>query len=383
MPHPFTPGNRVTLLTDGTRTFELALDAIAGAKTRVWLEAYIFEPDEAGKRMLKELTDAASRGVDVILLVDRFGSYKLRDRHVRPLRAAGGVAAWFNPLFGVSSHGRKVSALGVHRDHRKILIVDDGPAFTGGRNVSMDYGGTGDDVFYDVMVAIEGPAVRELGLIFLETLDDTSDHTRELFAAPPPAGDTEVRALQLDLRERVGELDHAVVAMVAAAQGRVLFCTPYFIPPAPLLDALLAAAERGVDVRVLTAGKSDVPAVTLAGRYLYPRLHEAGIRVFEMTSHPLHAKFVVADDQYSIVGSYNFDRWGQRFNQEVAVEVVDFELATRLASCFDRGAQHEVLPEQLHAWRRAGHAVLYGASQAVAPGRSLVKRRRRRRRITR
>ena len=373
MLHDFVAGNRVTLFPDGAESLEEEIDKIAEARQRVWMETYIFEPDAAGLRVLGALRDAASRGVDVILVVDRFGSWRLRDRHVRPLREAGGVAAWFNPFFGLGPHGQKVTPAGLHRDHRKIFIVDDHTAFVGGRNISMDYGHGGDMTFYDVMVEIEGPVVRDLAEIFLETLEDTSEHRRPLFDAIEPAGDTPVRAMQLDLREEVGELDNALTTLVASARHELLFCTPYLIPPRPLLEALCAAASRGVDVRILTAGRSDVPSVKFAGRHLYEDLIQSGARVFEMRSHTLHAKFFVADGRSSIVTSYNADRWGRRYNQEVGVEVLSEKLAEGLSTCFSRGSEVEVTLDTIAGWsrlRRARHALLYGLSRLAAPERS-------------
>ncbi len=372
MPRPYVAGNEVTLLADGTKTFERALAAIDDARERVWLETFIFEPDAAGMRVLLHLTRAARRGLDVILIVDRMGSRQLRDKHLREFREAGGHAVWFNTLLGVRKTGRKVTPLGMHRDHRKIFLVDDHTAFVGGRNVSMDYGGRGDDVFYDVMIEIRGPAVREVADVFLETLGDAAHLRRELFPPAEKLGEVDVRVLQLDLREEVSDLDRALLDLIQNAKHELRFCTPYLLPSPSVIEALSDAARRGVDVRVLTAGWSDVPKVKVAGRHLYKTLIEHGVRVFEMTSHPLHAKFYVSDRFCSIVGSYNADRWGQRYNQEVAAQVRSGELADGLRGCFADGAEREVTLDDIKDWsapRRALQAVLYGMSKVLAPAR--------------
>ena len=197
---------------------------------------------------------------------------------------------------------------------------------------------------------IQGPAARDFAAVFLETLRDTCKVDRPLFAAAEPAGDVPVRVLQLDLRERVGELDFALADLAAGAQERLLMSTPYLMPPAPILEAALAAARRGVDVRLLTCGRSDVPLVQYAGRRLYPILLEAGVRVWEHERDILHAKFFVADGRRTIIGSYNADRWGQRYNQEVAAEMESEELAAGLAECFRRGATVEITRETIEAW---------------------------------
>ncbi len=372
-------GNRCRLLPSGDHSFQALLDAIDGARERVWIETYIFQPDAAGQQVLRALEGAARRGCDVVLMIDRFGSKALKDRHVEGLRAAGGWAFWYNPLLALKPYSNKVTPLGVHRDHRKIFLVDRGPVFCGGRNVSMKFGGPGPEAFFDMMMRVDGPAVRDLAAVFLETLDDTTDLDRTLFDPPPPAGDLTLRVLQLDLRERVGELDHALCELIAGAEREVLYSSPYFIPPGPILEELLATARRGVDVRVLTAGKTDVPPVRWAGRRLYRRLLDAGVRLWEMQGVILHAKYFVADGRCSIVGSYNADRWGQRYNQEVAVLVEGAAVARGLAEHFAEavGRSVRVTEETVAgwpAWRRAGYAAAHALSHVVAPDASRVRR---------
>jgi cardiolipin synthase len=371
-------GNRLTLLPRGEQTLEAVVKDIDGAKTRVWLETYIFVPDAAGCRVLDALVRAARRGCDVILMVDRFGAYKLRDRHVRPLREAGGQAFWFNPLLALNRNSVKVTALGAHRDHRKILVVDDAVAYTGGRNVSMEWVGTGPGKFFDVMVRIEGPAARDFAVVFLDTLEDTTTLRRELWEPPPGTGDAPVEVLQLDLREKVGQLDQCICALVKETRERLLFCTPYLIPPRPILDELLNAARRGVDVQLLTAGKCDVPWVKWAASHLYRDLLDAGVTLWEHdASDLLHAKFYVADGERTIIGSYNADRWGQRFNQEVAAEIESRTLADGLGKCFRDGCTQQVTRETVDAWAgylRLFYALMYALSMLIAPNASAAAR---------
>lgn len=371
-------GNRVRLLPGSDEAFEALLADINGAQRRVWAELYIFIPDAAGLKVLEALERAARRGCDVVLLIDRFGAKALKDRHVEGLRRAGGVAYWFNPLFAFKPNSAKVTPFGMHRDHRKIVVVDEAVALAGGRNVGADWGGPGHAAFFDISVRIEGPAARDFAEVFLETLNDTTDVERELFEAAPGEGDARVRVLQLDLREKEGALDHAICELVADAREQILFCTPYFIPPAPILDELEKAAQRGVDVRLLTARKSDVPWVTWAGRHLYGRLLDAGVQIWEHEGGGiLHAKYYVADRRRTIIGSYNADRWGQRFNQEVAAEVESAALAGEVATCFRDGATRAVTRADVEAWPwpvRLFYAVLYALSHLVAPDASRVRR---------
>lgn len=370
VPIPYaTDGNRVELFTDGDEAHASIMAAIEAARHRVWVEVYIFEPDLTGMEVLGALERAARRGCDVILLIDRFGAKHLRDRHVEGLREAGGFAFWFNPLLALKPHSKKVTLFGVHRDHRKIVVVDDGIGYTGGQNVSLQWSGPGPVEFIDTMLRLEGPAVRGLAAVFLETLGDTAALWREL-PDPAPALEGGVRTAvhSLDLREKEGDLDRALVRLIQAARREVLFCTPYFIPPRTLQQALLDAADRGVSVYILTAGETDVPWARAAARHLYADLLGLRVRIFEHYGRILHAKFFVADRARSIVGSYNADVWGQRYNQEVAVSVEDEALAGELAAFFQSAALEqgrEITRATLRRWSRP-RRLLHGGVYRLA-----------------
>lgn len=342
------PGNRLRLFTNGDEAFEAAYTAIQTARERVWLETYIFEPDEVGNMARDALVQAVERGCSVILLFDRFGSPKIDERYLRPIVEAGGRAHAFNPMLPWQRIGRRLAPV-LYRDHRKILIVDD-VGFCGGSNVSRDYGGPGPELFFDMTLRLEGPVVHDLAAVFLDTLNLAAGS-----APPVPPRTPEFRdgcvAQVLVLSRRLGrrDLDLALKGALDDAAERCLLMTPYFIPPRWFIHALTSAASRGVDVRVLTAGRSDVPLARVAGRHLYARLLRAGIRVFEMQHPILHAKCISMDGSYSIVGSYNVDSYGSKHNLEVGIASSDAALAGRLADEFNRRAAsaEEIL---LDAW---------------------------------
>ena len=330
---PVRPGHSVRLFTVGDEAFENAYRAIETATRRVWLETYIFEPDEVGNAARDALAAAASRGCDVILLFDQLGSPKIGRTYGEPITEAGGRVAAYNPALPWRKLGRKLAPY-FHRDHRKILITDD-VGFCGGANVSRDYGGPGPEVFFDMTLRIEGPGVRDLAAVILDSVREASGSAPSLPPMPDPRpGGVEAQVLALDRRKRQRDLDRALYEVLRNASERCFLMTPYFVPSGWFVDLLTSASRRGVDVRILTAGKSDVPLARVAGRHMYGTLMEADIRVYEMEHPILHAKCVTVDGRYSVVGSYNVDSYGGKHNLEVGIGVDDTVLAAQLEDVF-------------------------------------------------
>lgn len=335
--HPPPPrrshGNVVDVFTDGDAAFEAAYAAIEAATRYVWLEMYIFEPDATGRLAIDALTTAAQRGCDVVVLFDRWGSPRLGLRHAAPIHAAGGQIAIYNPILPWNKLGRKIAPF-LHRDHRKVLIADD-TAFVGGHNISMEYGGPGPERFSDMTLRLRGPCVRDLAEAFNRALRRATGAIHSLPDVPPPhpAG-MPIQVLTLDQPTRDFSLDYAIRALLQTARRCCYVTTPYLIPPAWFIDALVQVAQRGVDTRIVTAGASDVPWARLAGRHLYGRLLRHGVRIFEMRSPILHAKHLTIDGGFSVVGSYNVDRYGGKHNLEIGVLVESPSVARRLEQSF-------------------------------------------------
>lgn len=345
-----SPGNRLTLYTVGDQAFESAFEAIQTARERVWLETYIFEPDEVGNMARDALAHAARRGCSVILIFDRWGSPKIGMRYAEPIIEAGGQVAIYNPLLPWRKLGRNIAPI-LHRDHRKILITDD-VGFCGGANVSLDYGGPGPELFFDMTLKVEGPCVQELGILFLDTLEQTGAPVPAVPNRPEPLpGGMPAEVLSLDARQGEMEFDDALHELITDAEDYCLLMTPYFVPPDWFKRELKQAAARGVNVEILTAGRSDVPLARVAGRHLYEELLESGVSVFEMQHPILHAKCLTVDGRYSIVGSYNIDAYGGKHNLEVGIASSDAALASALVAEFRR---RTVDAEAIHLeeWRR-------------------------------
>jgi cardiolipin synthase len=351
-------GNQITLFFDGDSAYDAMLAAIRSATRRVWLETYIFEPDKAGAAFLEELLAARRRNVEVIVIFDVVGSPRLTDVVLAPLRDAGAVLVKFNPPWALK---RALPML--MRDHRKILVVDDGVGFCGGMNISADYAGPkhGNSFFRDTHALVEGPAAADLAAIFRASYQTATGKRLADGGAPcaPLAEGVFAQVLGSDVRRRKRHIQRALYHTIGRCVGRCFLTSPYFVPPPRLLSALVRAARRGVDVRILTAGLSDVPIVAVAARHLYGRLLRGGVKVYEMVDRTLHAKTASIDGIYAAVGSFNLDRWSFQRNLEVNLTVVDAGLALKLEEQFgeDLKLAREVKLEE-HAARGVVDRVL-------------------------
>ena len=326
-------GNELTLFIDGDDAFDAMLRAIATARTRVWLEVYIFTPDRLGMAFFDALVAAARRGVDVRLLVDAFGSHDMTSTLVRPLVDAGGKFAAFNPVSWL--WGRLPFLM---RDHRKILVVDNDVAFCGGMNISMDYGGPrhGNGLFKDNHLLLMGPATADLAAVFGVAWHHATRERLKLFAAAVERFDgSHIQILGSDRFGRRRGIQKALHHAVSRSQRSIRLTTPYFVPPATLMRGLCRAARRGVDVAVLTAGVSDVPIAAAAARHLYGTLLRAGVKIYEMNGGTLHAKTASIDALYAHVGSFNLDRWSFERNLEVCAMALDPGFAIALDGVFE------------------------------------------------
>jgi cardiolipin synthase len=311
---PVSSAAALRILRDAKEFYPALEERIRHAEHHVHLEFYLWRDDDTGRRFLRLLTEAAQRGVNVRLLLDGVGSFGLRRKRLTDFRAAGGKFAWFQSLD--PKRGRFVLNL---RNHRKLQIIDSAVAFVGGMNIGREYEGLDPEFGHwsDVQVEATGSVVWELQEVFA---DDWFFATGEKFpehAAPAlrPVYPTHVVVGGAD---RANEpMSKSVVSLLHESTTRVWIATGYFVPDDVLLAALELTANRGVDVRLLVAAKNDYPALVIAGRSYYDELLAAGVRVFEYTAGTNHAKIVVADDQWAMVGSANLDYRSMRLNFEL------------------------------------------------------------------
>lgn len=305
-----TSGNHVELLTDGVEAFPALERALFDAKESIHFLIYIFRLDETGQRLCGLLADKARQGVAVRVLVDGFGSQSTVQKLRKLLTPHGVQFGVFLPLRLRPLHAPRFNFI----NHRKIVVVDNRVAFSGGMNVGAEY----EHSWRDLMLRLEGPSVAGLNHIFLEdwffaTRQAIHDPVR--FSLEPRSGGCDV-AIVSSGPDTEPWIHDAYFMAFTRAETTLWIVTPYFIPTSPILTALRTAAGRGVDVRLIVPHLSDVTIVSWASRSYYPLLVEAGVRIFEYRGRMLHAKALVMDGICSI-GTANIDHRSMRLNFEV------------------------------------------------------------------
>lgn len=332
---PLQGGNALDLLIDAAAHFDAWLGEIRSAQRRVLLENYIVRDDDVGRAFRDALTERAQAGVSIFVLVDWLGCLgQSRRSFWAPLRAAGGLVRVFNPLRLSEPFGW------VTRDHRKLLVVDGVYGSVSGVCISSKW--LGDPArnvppWRDTGVAMRGPSVADLESAFAQSWNAAGS---ALDALPPiperaeSAGSVAVRVIATQpAAASVYRLDQLIAAL---AQRTLWLSDAYFVGIAPYVQALVAAARDGVDVRMLVPGSSDVPIVARMGRAGYRPLLRAGIRVFEWNGSMLHAKSAVADGRWARVGSSNLNISSWLANREIDVAVEDTGFAGLLSAQFER-----------------------------------------------
>jgi len=362
---PLVLGNQAQLLVDGPATHAAMFKAIESARDHVNLESYILEAGPIGGRLASLLERKIGEGVTVNVLFDGVGSMSTPAAYFERLDEAGVALCEFNPVNPAKA--KKGWHLN-NRDHRKILVVDGRVAFTGGINISSVYSSSSfgrgnaprddpaEDGWRDTHVQLQGPIVADLQQLFLESW--TSQNCPKLrsadyFPTLSPHGAQVMRVVAQDPAAERSDVYLALLSAFENSEKRIWLTYGYFAPDPQTLEVLMAAAARGVDVRLVLPGVSDFWVPLYAGRSHYQDLLEARIRLFERKDALLHAKTAVVDGVWSTVGSTNLDWRSFVHNYEVNVIVLDREFGRGMEGVFERdqGAAIEITEEK---WRNRG-----------------------------
>jgi cardiolipin synthase len=295
----------VTLLDGGEQTYPRMLLGVARAARWVHMEVYAFAPTGVGDQFVTALTQAASRGAAVRVQIDGWGSARGGHAVAAALRAGGCKVRIYNRLLTLLL-GR------FGRNHRKLLLIDDEVAFLGGLNIGDEnVGEAGRPGWADLALEIRGPQCANLGQLI----------RRE----PHRPIDSSLR-IQLSGLGGGWRLRRRYLKAFARAEQRIDVAHGYFLPDRGIVRAITAAARRGVQVRLLLAGWSDVPFARAATRSLYRRLLAAGVCIHEWSRSMLHAKVATVDGSRLLIGSFNLDPFSL-VNLEALVEVTDPRVA--------------------------------------------------------
>lgn len=347
-------GHRVMLLRDGREAFPTMLADVADARRQILLEMYWFDSDATGRKFARALMDAAARGVEVAVMYDSLGSWEADPAMFDELRAAGVKVVEYNPL-NPWRYQVRWGRLSV-RNHRKVLVVDGTVGFTGGLNIAdhwspREEGGKG---WRDDVVRVQGPAVSGFITSFIRTWRrEGGPRITNLATEAGRYGPQAVRVLGGSTFRQRREIVRAYVSNIYRARRRIWLTNSYFVPNAVITRGLVRAAQRGVDVRVLLPGKSDVEIVRLASRAMYEKLMDAGVRIYEWTENVLHSKTAVIDGRWSTIGSFNLDYRSIRTNLEVNVSVLDEGFAHLMEQSFSSDLEQSTEVDPQHFQHRS------------------------------
>lgn len=325
--------NSYQLLINGKQFYPAMLNGINKAQSSIYIIQYIFESGLTAAKFINALCQASQRGVTVYLILDAFGSSKLEDNDRQQLNTAGIKTFFFNPLR--SHHLIKF----LYRDHRKLLVIDEQQAFIGGAGICDDYNYPQEqpESWQDIVIKINGGLAQDCAALVKQQLTNNDDINFECETKK-----NKLHSMQLGLSEgRIltskswphNEIQRAIINAISKANKRIWITTPYFVPSRKLRRKLTAAAHRGCDVRLLLPGEiSDHLWVNQIARHSYSRMLKNNINIFEYQKSFTHAKAILCDD-WICLGSSNLDRWNQKFNHELNVEIYSAELTSAL-DCF-------------------------------------------------
>jgi cardiolipin synthase len=345
-------GNSAEILNNGDAIISSMAEAIRQAKVTVNLESYIFKNDKAGEMFAQPLIEAARRGVEVRVLVDGTGS-----SHSGPIldrmRQAGAKVYVFHPigLWSLYNIG--------WRTHRKILVVDGTVSFTGGFCIADNWLGDARNPkeWRDMMVRVTGPVSAQMQAIFSQ---DWTYTTGEILAGEKfyprlaPAGTVEAQGIKVSRGDSSSLASIFYVVAIKSAEKSIHIQNAYFVPDPQIREALIDAAKRGVDVRIMVPGRHiDMPLVRMASRIHYGELLQAGVHILEYNRTMMHQKGAVIDGLFSTIGSINFDGRSLRANEEDSLAFYDRDFAARLEATFAEDEKHcrEVTYQ---SWRKRG-----------------------------
>jgi cardiolipin synthase len=356
---PLMRGGTARLLNNGDEIFPAILKAMAEARHTINFMVYIWEPGKAADQVVKVLVERAREGISVRLLLDAFGAHGMAKDTIRELEGAGAVVRFFNPIVpGWLSAAYK-------RNHRRAIVVDGEVAFTGGAAVGDRWLGHAEDAEHwrDVMVEVSGCLATNLQSAFTQLWANVTGEilVGDEFYPPDPDGNKgggEGLSRHVNVISSPAPLSQPLrvffMISLGCARHSIYLANSYFAPDDSTRRILAERARGGVDVRLLLPNKlTDAPMVRRAGQYYFAELLEAGVRIFEYQPTMMHAKMLVVDGVWAVLGSANMDIRSKELNQEGVIGILDQGFGEQIRDTFmeDLKDAREITRE---AWSRRG-----------------------------
>ncbi|MEV0247160.1 phospholipase D-like domain-containing protein [Nocardia sp. NPDC050712] len=330
-----TEGNKLTPLRNGDQIFAAMLAGIARAEHTVDMMTFVYWKGDIARAFAEALAERAAAGVRVRLLLDGFGSRLIDTELLERMEQAGVQVAWFRKPLYLSPLKQN------HRCHRKVLVVDEETAFTGGVGIAEEWCGDArnEREWRDTHVEVQGPAVDGIAAAFAQNWAECHDELfddRDRFIDHEQAGGAIVQVVRGSASFGWQDMQTLLRVMLESAEERFRLATAYFSPDAYFIELLCAAARRGVEVEILLPGPhTDKRVCQLAGQHFYEDLTACGVKIYQYQPTMMHAKVITVDKVAALVGSTNFNRRSLDHDEEIMLAVLDQEFTAALDADFE------------------------------------------------
>ncbi|MEU2074776.1 phospholipase D-like domain-containing protein [Streptomyces sp. NPDC013489] len=357
-----TEGNSLTALRNGDEIFHAMLAAIRGAEHTVDMMTFVYWRGDIAHEFAEALAERARAGVRVRLMLDGFGCRLIEKEELDLMSEAGVDVSWFRKPLLISPLKQN------HRCHRKVLVIDEHTAFTGGVGIAEEWCGDArnENEWRDTHVQVTGPAVDGLAAAFAQNWAECHDELfddRDRFVDGEHHGDSVVQVVRGSASFGWQDMQTLIRVVLESAEERVRLTTAYFAPDSYFTGLLCDAARRGVDVEILLPGPhTDKRVCQLAGQRYYEDLTACGVKIYQYQPTMLHAKTITVDGIASLVGSTNFNRRSLDHDEEVMLAVLDREFTATLDGHFDEDLSKS---EQIERGRWKRRDLLQRAREAA------------------
>ena len=360
---PLTYNNKIELLMTGREKFINLFEAIRHARHHIHLEYFNFRNDSIANTLFDLLAEKAKEGVEVRAMFDAFGNWSnnqpLKKRHLQAIKERGIEIVKFDPFtFPYINHA-------MHRDHRKIVVIDGKTGYTGGMNIADYYinGLPKIGKWHDIHMRIEGDAVRYLQGIFLTMWNrETGQHIGGPAYFPklpqyPDSVSEEIAIVDRSPKETPRSISHAYAASIEAARKNIQIVNPYFVPTKSIRKAIKKALKKGTEVEIMIPEVSDIPFTPEASFHIVHKLMKRGAKIYLFKGGFHHSKVMMVDSTFCTVGTANLNSRSLRYDYETNAFIFDPSTTNQLNGMFERDKQNSTLltPEiwkQRSGWKK-------------------------------
>lgn len=330
---------RYTIISSPKQLYRLMLADIKKAKKSVYLETYIYDKDKIGAQFRDALTKKAQEGIKVYILIDAWGA-QANKNYFKELIAKGGKVKFFRELRYVI----RVFSKNHERNHRKLLLIDDNISYMGSANITSKC-----LKWRELVLRLKGKITKRLKHSFKQHWKMANDWTIRRFDQIHHIADESFEIIQ-DFPSELHKLtERRYIELINKSQEKVRIVTPYFVPSLGIRRAFRKALKRGVKIRIIIPKKSDVPIVDLVRTRYLGKLHRQGVKISYYHTGQLHAKLLIVDDQFFLLGSSNLDYRSFMYQYEINLIGKDKKLITSLIEYFRDTLEHSI-PFNYTSW---------------------------------